>query len=105
MHAWGVLRRLGTVEYVLVELCSKVARESVDLSLHLFNSEVKAAVMAHRLSFSLWQIFQLFLIRVGQVTEGENILALFSTRVGCAVDLHYVGELVRVQLLREADTT
>ena len=105
LHTRGVLRRLSTVENVLVELCSKVARESVDLTLHLLNSEVKAAIKAHRLSFSLWQILQLILIRVGQVTESENILALFSTGVRRAVDFHYVGELVRVQLLREADTT
>ena len=39
------------------------------------------------------------------MSEGENILALFSTRVRCAVYLHHVGQLVRVQLLREADAT
>ena len=39
------------------------------------------------------------------MSESENILALFSTRVRRAVDLHYVGELVRMQLLREADAT
>ena len=100
-----MLRGLSAVENVLVELCGEVARESMDLTLHLLDSKIKATVMSHRLSFSLWQILELFLIGVGQVTEGENILALFSTRVRRAVNLYYVGELVRVQLLREADAT
>lgn len=104
LHAWGMLRRVNTVEDILVQLCGEVSGKAMDLSLSLQDRERHHTVLAHGLLHTLGKCFQLFLVGVRQVAESEHILGFRATRVRRAVDLHNVGEFVRMHLLVLANT-
>ena len=94
-----MLARVNAVEDVLVQLGREVASETMDLGLRLKHSELKIAVLTHRLVLSLLQIFQLLLVWVGQVAESEDVFRLGTAGVRSIVNLDDVRKLVWVKLL------
>jgi len=83
LHGWRMLFRLDAVENVLIELCSKVTSEAMQLRLSLLDSEGHAAILAQRLSFTLRHAAKRLIIRVGQMPEGEDIRGVRAARVRC----------------------
>ena len=74
MHAWGVLSRFYAVEDLLIELSSKVTCKPMQFGLILFNCKYLAIVATKVLIFTLGQISHFRLVRIRQVSKGEDIL-------------------------------
>ena len=68
-----MLRGVYAVEDVLVELCSKVAGEAVNLGNRLLNGEAQAVMHAQRLVLTLRQVLHARVIRIGKMPEREDV--------------------------------
>ena len=47
------------------------------------------------------QIIVIFVVRIGQMPEGEDFLRVGAAWVRCIVDLHHIRQLKRIELLRK----
>lgn len=104
VHAGGVLRRFNAVVDVLVKLCCKVARKSMQLCFRLLHRENLAVITSQVLLASLRQHLHFLLVWVGQVSECEYILRLVAAGVCSAVNPDHVRQLERIQLLLHRDS-
>lgn len=99
VHSWCVLLRLDAVEDFLVQLCSEVPSKSMQFRLCLLHDEALTIIHSKVLITSLRQFLKFFLVRVRQVSESKHVLWVITTRICCAVNLHDIRQLKRVQLL------
>ena len=104
MHTWSMYYWVSAIENVLIEVCSEVASETMNLRLFLLASEDNSIKHLHALLSPLWYFLEFNCIWIRYMPKSENFLWFVTAREVSTINLDDIGKLEWIELLINRDS-